>query len=188
MRKGTKMKLESRIKMSKSRLGKKKPSITVPLATRLWSRVNKYGPIHPVLKTNCWEWTGSVVGNRTKYGQIQIDGRPKKCHRVSWEITNGTIPEGGQVLHKCDNPVCVRPDHLFLGSHQDNMDDMINKGRKRTAVGVRVGGAKLDDHKVKLMRLLRSQGRSIVSLGKEFGVCTYVAACAIKRKTWKHVK
>ena len=78
----------------------------------------------------CWIWTG--FKNPKGYGNIQKGrrgGRPLMAHRVAWEIYFGEIPEGMQVLHKCDNPSCVRPGHLFIGTAQDNTDDMINKGR-----------------------------------------------------------
>lgn len=79
--------------------------------------------------SGCWEW---IASTNQKYGHISVSnvGGTKKmrnAHRVSWELYNGPIPEGLQVLHKCDNRLCVNPDHLFLGTHQDNMNDMKQK-------------------------------------------------------------
>ena len=75
----------------------------------------------------CVEWTGHIDANG--YGRFSADGKPRWAHRVSWEIAHGKIPYGKNVLHKCDNPKCVNPDHLFLGTQKDNVLDMRNKGR-----------------------------------------------------------
>ena len=90
------------------------------LAARFWSKVDRD-------ETGCWTWLGAKTA--LKYGQIELDGRSIYAHRVSWELANGPIPSGLQVLHRCDNPPCVRPDHLFLGTQRDNITDMANKGR-----------------------------------------------------------
>lgn len=81
-----------------------------------------------VAKTElCWIWTASK--NSDGYGGLKLDGKSKKAHRVSWEMHNGPIPPGMHVLHRCDNPPCVRPDHLFLGTHKKNMEDRELKKR-----------------------------------------------------------
>lgn len=84
-----------------------------------WTNVH-FGP-------TCWEWIGAPGSGG--YGQRRFEGKPTGAHRVSWIMENGPIPNGLWVLHKCDNPPCVRPDHLFLGTHVDNMVDMTAKGR-----------------------------------------------------------
>lgn len=100
---------------------------------RFWSKVNKNGM--KVLDTPCWEYTGyrSTQG----YGRIRIDKQEKLTHRLSWEIHNSLIPEGQQVLHKCDNPPCCNPEHLFLGTQIDNLRDAREKGRMNTNTKVR---------------------------------------------------
>lgn len=75
----------------------------------------------------CWPWKGYI--NPDGYGRIQWDGRTQNAHRISWIIQKGTIPQGLQVLHKCDNPPCVNLEHLFLGTHNDNIADKMKKGR-----------------------------------------------------------
>lgn len=84
----------------------------------------------PEPNTGCWLWMGSLDGK--KYGMLQINGKMKKTHRFSWEIAHGKIPKGIHVLHKCDTPTCCNPDHLFLGTNQDNVDDKMQKRRHWT--------------------------------------------------------
>lgn len=100
---------------------------------RFRNSVNKDGPIHPILGTPCWEWTASKCCG---YGQFRALGE-YGAHRVMYRWLIGGIPEGLYVLHKCDNPGCVNPEHLEIGTHQDNMDDRSERGR--TAVGDRNG-------------------------------------------------
>lgn len=86
---------------------------------KFWSKVVK--------SEGCWEWQGAKRSNG--YGVIYKKGKSTQAHRFSWMITSGAIPEGMYVCHKCDNRPCVRPDHLFLGTHTDNMRDCGAKGR-----------------------------------------------------------
>ena len=113
------------------------------IAERFWSKVRK--------TEGCWEWAaGRITDPRGKsgYGNFYIGAKDGKkieavAHRVAWELTNGAIPEGLKVLHECDNPGCVRPDHLFLGTQKDNIADMISKGRRADFSGIRNGRSKL---------------------------------------------
>ena len=91
-----------------------------PLEERFWEKVNRDGP------GGCWIWTGSTNG---RYGQVCLNGVPKKAHRISWEMKNGPIPDGLHCLHRCDRPECCNPSHLFIGTQADNIADMIKKGR-----------------------------------------------------------
>lgn len=95
------------------------------LAERFWQKVNKTGQVVRPDLGPCWEWTASV----SYYGMIHADGRMQNAHRIAWSMAHGPIPHGAWVLHRCDNRLCVRPDHLFLGDAQANVDDMVAKGR-----------------------------------------------------------
>lgn len=92
---------------------------------RFWSKVDKNGPIHHELG-QCWVWVGQTVNG---YGVMTICGTTFYTHRLSYIEENGSIPAGLIVMHKCDNRVCVNPEHLTIGTHQDNTDDREEKGR-----------------------------------------------------------
>jgi hypothetical protein len=95
-----------------------------PVRERFWPKV-RVGP-----SKDCWEWLGSK--DPRGYGRLFVGGRggrPVAAHRIAWELTFGPIPEGEHVCHKCDWPSCCNPDHLFLGSRSDNMQDAAKKGR-----------------------------------------------------------
>jgi hypothetical protein len=89
---------------------------------RFWSKVDKSG--------ECWVWTAKALCENG-YGRFYVGKKPLRAHRYSWELANGPITDGLFVCHRCDNPPCVNPAHLFLGTHQDNMQDMVAKGRSR---------------------------------------------------------
>lgn len=88
-----------------------------------WSKVNK-------IKGGCWEWTASTFPDG--YGQHKWKYKNRRAHKLSYELTYGKVPKGLEVMHSCDNRICVKPKHLSLGTHQDNMDDMVAKGRSLT--------------------------------------------------------
>jgi hypothetical protein len=93
-------------------------------ADRFWANVDRSG--------DCWRWTGHI-GRNNRYGMLRVNGRSVKAHRFSWELHFGPVPSGLVVRHRCDNPVCVRPEHLQLGTQADNVHDAIERGRFQRA-------------------------------------------------------
>ncbi len=126
---------------------------STPAEPRFWAKVTK--------GEGCWEWQGAPSANG--YGMIKAEGKYIGAHRYSWELYKGAIPDGLFVCHACDNRRCVRPDHLFLGTNQDNQLDALAKGRIKTGVeshghlqphpcGEENPNAKLTDAKVREIR------------------------------------
>ncbi len=146
-----------------------------------WNKVNKNGP------NGCWEWTAAT--RKSGYGAFKFDGKVYDAHRFVWNFTiKMPIPEGQIVCHKCDNRICVNPDHLYLGSYVDNAKDKNDRGRGNYAKGERVGISKLTAAKVKEIRRLREQDWSFGKLGKKYGVDKAAIRAIVLRKTWKHVE
>jgi len=154
---------------------------TRPPTDRFWPKVNRDGPIHPVLGTRCWLWTGST--DPKGYGTFSMPpSKPAKAHRIAWTLTNGTIPERANVLHKCDVPLCVNAqEHLFLGSLADNAADCSEKGRAR-------GPAVLTTDDVRVIRSDYNRGISQRELGRRFLVAQTNIQAIVTGRTWKHVK
>ena len=155
---------------------------------RFWSKVEKRGD------DECWPWTASV--DSRGYGHIRKQGKTARSHRVSWELRNGPIPSGEHygttcVLHKCDNPLCVNPNHLFLGSVLDNNKDRTKKGRGNKGqsfnVGSNSGRAKLEDHNIIEIRRMAACGNSKKWLANLYKV-SYGQICQISNgQSWGHI-
>jgi hypothetical protein len=152
-----------------------RPIGPAPLATRLWAKVNR--------GDGCWEWRGWK--DDKGYGYIQDGDRRRFTHRVSWELTNGPIAAGMFVCHHCDNPPCCRPDHLFLGTAQDNQTDMRIKGRSTR--GERNARAKLTTADVVEIRRLLMAGLRNCDVAERFNIARSVITNISKRKSWRHV-
>lgn len=145
----------------------------------------------PQDRTTCWEWPGRrIVGG---YGVLRTYGRKGRdiyAHRLIWEQYAGPIPAGMQVLHRCDNPPCVRPTHLFLGTAADNMADMRAKGRagRNGLRGETVGTHKLTEAQVYEIKALHSPQMGYKRLAKRFGVSRVTIMRIVHGTSWAHVK
>lgn len=145
---------------------------------RFWARVNKDAP------AGCWEWTGARVPNG--YGNISINGRVVLVHRYSYEIAynNVLLPPYLLVCHTCDNRKCVNPAHLFLGTHKDNSEDMVKKGR--VSKGEALPQSKLTQKQVDDIRVDRAFGRHSQSeLARTYGVSQQTISDVLTGKIWK---
>lgn len=160
-------------------VGRQKIKIGAADVARLWSKVVKFD--------RCWEWAGTRL-RRGGYGQIGISSKVVMAHRVSWAIANGD-PGKLCVLHRCDNPPCVNPAHLFLGTLCDNVRDMDRKGRRRVSKGERHAQAKLTEQDVREIRRLHGDGDTTIRrLGAQFSVHHSTINNILLGRWWRHVK
>lgn len=132
----------------------------------------------------CWVWTGTR--SRQGYGTIRYGGKNSSAHRLSYEIHKGKIPDGYFVCHTCDNPSCVNPRHLFVGTPQKNVDDMISKNRQVNLRGEQHGGSKLRTEQVLEMRNLFGT-LSLNQLAKRYAVSKQAILRIKQGKVWAHV-
>jgi hypothetical protein len=158
------------------------PGRTRPVAERFWTKVNK--------TDSCWLWTASFV--RTGYGQFAMWAEGKMhmvaAHRMAWILTNGPIPPDMAVMHViCDNPPCVRPEHLALGTIADNNADMYAKGRNGQTgmIGERHHQAKLTWDDAAEIRRLNAAGMTISDLSRGFGVNRGAIRRIVTGRGWK---
>ncbi len=146
-------------------------------------RLAHYAP--PTADNSCWQWRGSVLNNG--YGKLAIAGQQHLAHRLAWREYRGPIPEGLFVCHHCDNRACVNPDHLFLGTADDNMKDMARKGRarypgaKNPARGERNANSKLNYEKADA---IRNDTRSYRLIAADYAVSTHAIFSIKKGRTW----
>jgi hypothetical protein len=157
------------------------------LEYRFWDKVDKNGPIpvHCPELGNCWVWKRAK--NEHGYGDFRTFGDHDKAHRVAWQIKHGGITKKVFVLHKCDNPACVNPSHLFTGTQKDNIQDMIRKGRHGYTphYGENNGYSKLTWEKVREIRLLFLKGGfTHIALAHKFGVSRPCICQVVNHKHW----
>lgn len=152
---------------------------------RFWPRVNI--PVLPqgeFLPDDCWEWQGGIA-RKTGYGRVWHNGETRLAHRVSYELAYGPIPDGTLVCHHCDNPPCVRPDHLFAGSHQDNHDDRGAKGH--TARGENIAQHILIAPQVVEIKRRLNSGESHTAIAEDFPVSRTTVSYIAQGIRWAHV-
>jgi hypothetical protein len=122
------------------------------------------------------------------YPQIRINGKTKRLSRVMYELNYGQIPEGKLICHRCDNPACVNPNHLFLGTHQENMNDMKSKKRQAFQKGSQNGQAKLNEEKVLEIKQLLAEKKTNKEIAEKFGVSQHHISGIKIGRCWSHVK
>ena len=157
---------------------------------RFWSHVRKEAD-------GCWYWTAGV--NRFGYGKFKVHGKTVAAHRIAYLLERGSIPLGKLVCHECDHSGCVNPDHLWVGTEGDNMDDKVKKGRQAKGAahaavckpprlkGEQCAHSKLSTDQVVWLRKLRAEGRSLADLATQFGVCKQTVHDITTGKSWSHV-
>ena len=138
---------------------------------RFWNKVNK--------TDSCWEWMSSI--NNKGYGTFWYQGRPVYAHRLAYELTVDKIPNNLCACHHCDNPKCVNPDHLFLGTHKDNIQDASNKGRLRNRY------SKLSEFDILEIRNLLASGVSQRMVAKQYSVGVMTINHIVHKRTWAWV-
>lgn len=149
------------------------------ISKKFWARVDRSG--------ECWIWK---KGKRTGYGILRVNGGRMEAHRLAFELTFGPIPNRRIVCHKCDNPPCVRPDHLFLGTHKDNSEDMYRKGRNAGVVqskGTQNINAKLNEEAIRAIRWLCANGKSVPRVARAYSIHPSTIYDILKGTTWGHV-
>lgn len=148
---------------------------------RFWSKVEK--------TDGCWNWRGARLrrphDGSLSYGVFNLDGRSQPAHRVAWQLLNGPIPEGKWLLHDCDNQGCVRPDHLYVGTHADNTRDAVM--RRRMESGEDRWNHRLRPVDVVAIRAMAAAGIATETIGPLFGVSGRTARNVVARKAWQSV-
>ena len=155
----------------------------MPDNATIWERLENRSIPEP--NSGCLLWFGSNGGSATsQHGIINYKGRHWKVHRLAWIATHGPIPEGMEVCHKCDVPACINPAHLFLGSHDENMADMVAKGRSNAPRGAESGNAKLTESAV---LAIRADRRAQKLIAEDYGVSKSLIWAIKSRQAWRHL-
>jgi DNA invertase Pin-like site-specific DNA recombinase len=141
---------------------------------------------YKVTETGCWECTSHATG-KDGYPRAKQGGKTKPISHYMYEKYIGEIPKGLIIRHKCDNPLCINPDHLETGTHQENMNDMVERGRSRGLKGSFNKAAKLNEDDILLIIAEYKNGKSIIAIGDKYSVSKAAIEAIVNRKTWKHI-
>lgn len=147
-------------------------------------KLKKYYEKYVVRQEGCWDWNGIIEW--TGYAKLGIRP-PVKAHRASWIIHKGPIPSGKVVCHTCDNRKCTNPEHLWIGTHKDNIQDRIKKGRCNTPKGTQLKIAKINEKQVVEIKDLLEKGIACSVIGRQYGVSRKIISRIKNGETWKHV-
>lgn len=143
--------------------------------------------VHKTEDGSCWEWLGHI--EKRGYGVMSYNNKRDKAHRISWRIANNQeIPKGMVIMHLCDNPICVNPNHLKLGTQDDNMKDCKNKGRITKSTGENHGRSKLTETDVLEIRRLIAKGKTNKEIANLHKTTTQNIQAIRINKTWKWLK
>jgi len=171
------------------RRGNYKRAARDPVA-RFWAKVDTSAGMD-----GCWLWTGALT-EAGGYGRFDaVKGQSGRAHRFAYELLVGPIPDGLLVCHHCDNPPCVNPSHLFIGTAKDNVADMVRKDRvwrggvpaDRQPRGERHYMARLTEAQVRELRARAGAGEVQAALAREYGVADETVSAIMHRRTWAHV-
>jgi hypothetical protein len=157
-----------------------RPILSDATTLRFWAKVERRSA------DACWTWRGNRQASG--HGRFWTGTRTDGAHRVAYEIANGPIPAGLVVKHSCDNPACVNPSHLSVGTVSENLAEMVVRGRARKARGEESGKAKLTESDVRELRRLAAEGASYKSLATQFGIAPVNARAIVLRLHWRHVE
>ena len=138
-------------------------------------------------ETQCWNWIGGKAA-RGRYGCLWFNGKNTSAHRISWKLFKGPIPNKIEVCHTCDNGLCINPKHLFLGTHQDNMDDMKKKKRLKPRVGENHHSVKITEPIARLIKIMSNFGYSNKDIAGKLCVEKSIVRHIQQNETWTHIK
>lgn len=156
---------------------------TIQIASRFWSYVQK--------GDSCWEWRGGRFADGMRYGQFRVGKKKLKAHRFAYMLTHGEIPDGMRVCHTCDNPICVKDEHHFLGTDADNSADRERKGRGvhngTSLPGERNPAAKITMEIVRQIRADHASGVRTKRLSEQYGPCLSQILNIVNGRCWKDI-